>query len=198
GSVTTGSTLTLTQKNVLTSRTTIAGASLNSGGTITFKHIGLTGTPSLTFTHNAGGADTIDRDTGDWSSDGFQPGQTIAVSGTGLVNNDGVFQIASITNGGKRLTLAAGNFVASETVSGVSVSAPNTPDTITRASGSWSTDGFQAGQSITVAGTTSNNGVFQIGSISPDGKTLTPVDGEPVSNETPARGTQPTSTVRTS
>ena len=128
-------------------------------------------------------------------TDGFQAGQSIAVSGTGLVNNDASFQIASISSDGSTLVLAPGNFVASETVSGVSVGAPNIPDTITRSNGSWSSDGFQAGQSITVAGTKSNNGVFQIASISPDGTTLILVVGEAVVNETGPGSTRVTSAV---
>src|SRR5262249_3440181 len=153
------------------------------GGTITFKHVGLTGNPTLTFTHSSAGPDTIARSAGSWTADGFQPGQTIAVSGTGLVNNDAIFQIASISPDRATLTLAPGNFGAGEAVSGVSVGAPNTPDTITRSNGNWSSDGFQAGQTIAVAGTANNNGVFRIASISPDGTTLTLVVGEAVINE---------------
>jgi hypothetical protein len=39
------------------------------------------------------------------------------------------------------------------------------PDTITRVGGSFITDGFRAGMTITVAGSTSNNGVFTVASV---------------------------------
>lgn len=46
-------------------------------------------------------------------------------------------------------------------------------DTIARAAGSWTADGFQAGQTITVTGSTGNDGAYTIASISADGSTLT-------------------------
>lgn len=39
------------------------------------------------------------------------------------------------------------------------------PDTITRGSGSWITDGFKVGMTITVTGSTSNNGVYTIAAL---------------------------------
>jgi hypothetical protein len=54
-------------------------------------------------------------------------------------------------------------------------------DTITRSSGLWADDGFVVGQFIEVAGTTSNNGFFQIASVS--GATMTLVAGNALVNE---------------
>lgn len=46
-------------------------------------------------------------------------------------------------------------------------------DEISRSSGSWLEDGFVLGDSITITGTGSNNNVFQILAISPDGRRIT-------------------------
>ena len=69
-----------------------------------------------------------------------------------------------------------------------------TGDTIARSSGSWTTDGFAAGQTIQLSGTTStngnltNNGAFTIASVSSDGKTLTLTAANTV---VPTVGTEP-------
>ena len=46
------------------------------------------------------------------------------------------------------------------------------PDTISRTVGSWLDDGFSAGQTITVSGSTSNDGLFTIDSVTPTTITL--------------------------
>ncbi len=48
-----------------------------------------------------------------------------------------------------------------------------TPATITQTGGSWTSEGFDAGDQITVSGTASNDNTYTIGSISADGSTLT-------------------------
>ena len=45
-------------------------------------------------------------------------------------------------------------------------------DTITRGSGSWTSDGFLPGQVFQVSGSASNNGGFTVAGVSPDGRTL--------------------------
>ena len=78
---------------------------------------GVTGKPQFVFKDNAGSfdeRDTITRDSGSWLDDGFREGATITVTGTkrffGLgENNDGTFRVDSISEDGKRLTLALGD-----------------------------------------------------------------------------------------
>ena len=60
-------------------------------------------------------------------------------------------------------------------------------DTIQRSSGNWSSDGFVAGQRIYVKGSLANDGVYRIGSISGDGRTLTLNAGR-LLNEGPLAG----------
>ncbi|WP_442508220.1 hypothetical protein SH528x_007181 [Novipirellula sp. SH528] len=59
-------------------------------------------------------------------------------------------------------------------------------DEITRSSGSWVADGFRLGDSITITGTTNNNGVYTILAIDPSGRTIT-VDTV-LENETSSTG----------
>jgi Ca2+-binding RTX toxin-like protein len=61
------------------------------------------------------------------------------------------------------------------------------PDSITRSMGSWTDEGFAAGQTIAVSGTTSNNTNYEIASISTDGKTLYLVE-DTVVDETGVEG----------
>ena len=58
------------------------------------------------------------------------------------------------------------------------------PDRIVRASGSWFDAGFDAGMTLDISGTTNNNGVVFIGSISEDGSTITLAGGLDVTDET--------------
>ena len=59
--------------------------------------------------------------------------------------------------------------------------------TITRNAGSWTTDGFQAGDSIDVAGSlTANDGTYVIASISTNGEVLTLAAGSVLVNESSA------------
>ncbi|MFO0930932.1 MAG: hypothetical protein U0736_28540, partial [Gemmataceae bacterium] len=146
---------------------------------------------TLTFSDNGAAADTITRAAGSWLADQFAPNQQIVVSGTNFNNN--VYTIASISGDGRTLTLAADATLHNErTVSGSQVdiqaaSALSTADgndvpflvfsavgrSITRKDDrTWTADGFVAGQTISVTGTTSNDGAYRIASVSPDGKTL--------------------------
>src|SRR5262249_43385856 len=127
-----------------------------------------------------GTADTITRVGGSWLTDGFRPGQTITVNKGGSLNN-GTFTIDSVN--ALVITLSAADSLTNEgpansyTVTG--------PDTITRAAGSWITDGFAAGGSITVSkGGSSNNGTFTVGSVEATVLTLDPTDS--LNDEGPA------------
>jgi len=161
---------------------------------------GLTGNPGLTFAPAPGGAAsfpndaTLTRSAGSWTADGFQVGQIIHVSGAGQAGNNGSFAIDAISHDGTILYLVPG--IHNETDAGglqISVEAgvtsnpiltfapssgnsspfPNDP-TLTRSAGSWTADGFQAGQTINIAGATQagNNGSFTIDGVSADGTIL--------------------------
>lgn len=135
----------------------------------------LAGAGSLTFTDNGITQDTISRDTGSWVTDGFAVGQEITV--TGSAANDGDYVIADIIDGGKTLRLVADHTLTNETMPCEDVSViTETADTITRATGSWTDDGFAAGQYIAVSDTDSNDGTYLIAAVSADGRTLT-LDG---------------------
>ncbi|MCY2964194.1 MAG: hypothetical protein NT069_11270 [Planctomycetota bacterium] len=138
----------------------------------------LTGAASLIFTESTSTTlASIQRTTGNWRADGFAEGETIHLTGTASsgVNNDGLFQIASISSDGTTLSLANGGRIRSVTLTvsngGVSVAILN--DTLTRTAGSWTIDGFSAGQTIQLTGTGAPpNGIAPIQSISADGRVL--------------------------
>ncbi len=73
----------------------------------------MTGNPKLTFTHRAGGFDTITRDSGSWLpefGDGFVTGQSITISGT--AHNDGSYLIGVVSE--DTIVLAPNEIVADE------------------------------------------------------------------------------------
>ncbi|MBC2721360.1 MAG: hypothetical protein HGJ97_01595, partial [Desulfosporosinus sp.] len=115
----------------------------------------------------------IRRTSGSWLDDGFFPDQLIEISGT--LHNNGYHQIESISDDGKTLYLDVSGEVTPETIgSGGQITiSGDAPDRIRRNSGSWTSDGYAAGQFIRVTGTTHNNGMYQIKSISEDGRLLT-------------------------
>src|SRR5690606_30298636 len=121
------------------------------------------------------------------------PQQRIMVSGTQF--NDGDYVVAAISSDGRTLTLDLApdvSLVPESVESGPMMDivaapllSPATGDeaphlvfspadhSIRRLDGrSWAADGFAAGQTIVVVGTLSNDGIYRIGSISPDGGTL--------------------------
>jgi hypothetical protein len=126
----------------------------------------MTGTPTLSFAEVGASGDTITRSAGSWISDGFAVGDAITVTGS-VSNNVSSAIIASLTATVLTLGAAAGDDLVNEAAAaGCSViGSPSltfaevgaSGDTITRSRGSWLTDGFRAGDIITVTGTTGNN-----------------------------------------
>ena len=113
-------------------------------------------------------ADTITRNTGDWLADGFLAGQTITVANAGV--NSGTYQIGSVS--ADTLTLTSEDRLTDALpASGVSL---RSGDTITRNTGSWLADGFEAGQTIVTTGAGANNGSFKIEKVSKTTLTLVP------------------------
>ena len=100
----------------------------------------------------------------------LRTGQTIQIAGTG--KNNASYTIQALSSDGTTLYLPASS-LQSETTSAGTITAtagPGLSGTITLGSGTWSGDGYAAGNSITVAGTASNDGTYTIKSI--NGETL--------------------------
>ena len=144
-----GLTLTLSQGETLTNGTDLAGVA------------------SVT------GPDTLTRSSGSFINDGFTPGQVITVTNTS--HNNGTYVVGSVTGGTLTLESTTGELTGDPTLT--FTPGTNGGGTITRSDladgGSWYQDGFEAGQTITIQGSASNDGTYTIASISPDGSTLT-------------------------
>ncbi|MEO1591091.1 MAG: hypothetical protein AAFU71_07345, partial [Cyanobacteria bacterium J06632_22] len=134
-------------------------ASVN-GNTLTLADTAELASSSSSIGVSVVGADSIRRNAGSWSDDGFEVGQVITVSGAG--DNDGNYEIAEIA--GDVLTLVEGNvFTSQADISGVAI---ESSDRITRSTGSWIDDGFIPGQTLTISGSGSNDGTFTIDEVS--------------------------------
>ncbi len=172
--------------------------------------------PGASLTFAPGSSPTITRDVGDWTLDGFVDGDLITVSNTAAQN--GSYKIASVSVDGKVMTLATGTTIeAAQNVANATIVGDATlkfvkktnlagnptltftdnadlegvndqPDTIVRSTGSWTSDGFRAGQMIVVVGTGLNNQSLQIASISADGLTITLHEDDVAQNEANVSG----------
>lgn len=113
----------------------------------------MSGTPTLTFDATA---HTITRSVGSFISDGFAVGDEFTVAGT--TSNNGSYTISSLS--ATVITLASG-LVNEGPVSDAAIAGSNAltfaSHTCTRSGGSWLNDGFAVGDSVTFAGTASNN-----------------------------------------
>ncbi|MEO1639795.1 MAG: hypothetical protein AAFU41_11175 [Pseudomonadota bacterium] len=119
--------------------------------------------------------DTVVSTTGD--TDSYTIRLTSAPSADVTINvvDDGQTQVdaAALESNGRVSILQLANIGASATNAFTFDAVADAPDTITRESGSWLTDGFLAGQTVDITGTDDNNGAFQIAEISEDGLTIT-------------------------
>lgn len=122
----------------------------------------MSGNPNLTFAEVGASGDTITRDAGSFIAEGFAIGDTITVSGSASNNVTGAITGVSalvLTMGTTDLTpegpVSNVTITGSPTMTFAEVGA--TGDTITRSSGSWTDDGFRVGDTVTIAGTVSNN-----------------------------------------
>jgi hypothetical protein len=125
----------------------------------------MTGSPTLTFAEVGATGDTITRSAGSWITDGFVVGDFITVTGAiNGNNNETSARIAALT--ATVITLDTDDLDNEVGTAGCTVVArPGLTfaevgaigDTITRNRGSWLDDGFRAGDTITVAGSGSNN-----------------------------------------
>lgn len=127
----------------------------------------MVGHPSLTFAEVGATGDTITRATGSWVTDGFQVGDYIRVTGTASNNVSG--KITGVT--ATVLTLDTTDLAAETIATEVpritcEASFVFATTTITRNTGSWIAEGFAVGDTVTIAGTASNNGTAIITTLS--------------------------------
>jgi hypothetical protein len=131
----------------------------------------MSGSPTLTFLEVGATGDTITRSAGSWITDGFAVGDTITVAGSASNNVTGAIASLSATV----ITLGTTDLANEGPVSDCTVTASPTltfaevgatGDTVTRSSGSWLNDGFAVGDTVTFAGTASNNVSGAIASLS--------------------------------
>jgi len=179
----------------LTASESLADESHAFGVTILATTLISTGTTlDLSLTHTDP-RDSVERDSGSWTEDGFEAGMVIHVSNSGA--NDGAYLINEVngttiflhkTHNLTTQTLAAGGTteIASHPPRPITIhtnTLKGNPeltftnvyggrDLITRSAGSWLTDGFLEGQTITVSGAGANDGVYTIATISTDGLTI--------------------------
>ncbi len=173
---------------------------VKGGDTLTFADKGKKGDTDF-------GGDTLARTNGSWKDDGFAAGDKITISGTSSNNTaaDSTYTIASISADGLTLSFDESVELSAESktsIAAVSIekfveptkltgssglsltftdnagaSGGDERDTIVRGSGSWSDDGFSAGDAISITGTGSNDSgsdqTYTIKEISEDGLTFT-------------------------
>lgn len=153
---------------------------------------------------------------GDFAAAGVTTGDYIRITDGGLagdVNLIGVYKIASVatstltvnivdnenwtaTTGVDFEILEPGMFLQQKSVTATTVTASTdalsfadaNPDTITRDSGSFITDGYVPGMAITVNGTTSNDGTYTVATVS--STVLTLISSASLTNEGPLSGSQ--------
>ena len=185
---------------------TLASPLLTGNPTLTFRNNPDTATLQV--------PDTITRSAGSWIDDGFMAGQQIQVSGSSRNDKTFTIASVTDTvitlvpddvlsfESGNTITVYVDELYPENTVGGTDqvfinslIGTPlNTqltfsdnginPDTITRASGSWISDGFKAGQIITVQGSLANDSAYTIESVTDT--TLTLRAGDALTDETGA------------
>lgn len=117
----------------------------------------MTGSPTLTFLEVGATGDTITRGSGSFLTDGFANGMVVTVALSASNNVTG--KVTGVT--ATVLTLDTADLVNEGPVSGCTVVGSHglvfAATTATRSGGSWLADGFAVGDSVTFAGTVSNN-----------------------------------------
>jgi hypothetical protein len=185
-----GSVITLAAGDVLVDEAGAFGVAIKA---TTLVNTGTTLNLDLTHTDPR---DSIRRQDGaDWSADGFEAGMVINVDNSGAndgaylideVNGDTIFLHKTHTLANQTLAAGGATEIASHPPRPITIhtttmqGAPDLAfssvyggrDLITRSAGSWLSDGFLEGQTITVSGSGVNDGVYQIATISADGLTI--------------------------
>lgn len=123
----------------------------------------MTGAPNITFAEVGSTGDTITRAAGSFIADGFAVGDVITVSGAVATSgyNNVTGAIASLT--ATVITLGSTDLINEGPIGAVAIVASegltfaSSGHTVTRSVGSWLSDGFAVGDSVTISGTASNN-----------------------------------------
>lgn len=135
-------------------------------------------TTQVTFAEVGGTGDTITRSTGSWVADGVLVGDLVTVTGSASNNITTAAKITTVT--ATVLTLDTDDLIgevgvtATFTFSG-SLTFSDSGETIVRNRGSWITDGFRVGQSVTID-SASNDGVGTVTTVTTSTLTLTSGD----------------------
>lgn len=130
---------------------------------------------NITFAEVNTTGDTITRNAGSWATDGFATGDILTTSGAAQSGNNKAYtaQKVTVTNA-TVITLGTDDLVDEGPVANIvivghaSLTFAAAGDTCTRAGGtpgSWIDDGFRVGDTITVAGTASNNGTYTVTAV---------------------------------
>jgi len=129
-------------------------------------------TANVTFAEVGATGDTITRASGSFVSDGFATGDILTISGS--TSNNGTLAAAATVTSATVITLDTDDLadegpVANVSITGVaSLTFSDAADTVVRAggnAGSWLTDGFRVGDSVTISGTSSNDGTFTVTAV---------------------------------
>ena len=118
---------------------------------------------TIAFVEGGASADTITDSVGGFVSAGFTAGGKIKVAGT--ASNDGTYTIDTVVAG--TITLISADDLADELAgTAFTITQTNTgADTITDSASGFLVTGFQAGDQITVSGSTLNDGTYVIASV---------------------------------
>lgn len=118
----------------------------------------MAGSPSLTFAEVGGTGDTVTRATGSWLADGMAVGDFVTFAATASNNVTGPIASLSATVLTFGTTDLAAEVIATATgVAHAGLVFDSTVHTVTRSRGSWVSDGFRVGDSVSFLGTASNN-----------------------------------------
>ena len=118
---------------------------------------------TIAFVEGGASADTITDSVGGFVTAGFTAGGKIKVAGT--ASNDGTYTIDTVVAG--TITLISADDLADELAgTAFTITQTNTgADTITDSASGFLVTGFQAGDQITVSGSTLNDGTYVIASV---------------------------------
>jgi hypothetical protein len=176
----TATTLTVTKAGGTVAQSAASGRSITADQRITVTKAGGTALeagstgPTTLLSATAGG---YARSAGDFIADGFVVGQTISATGFVVPGNNGTSTITAITPTTLTVTKTVAPVPeAGSTGLGTFGTTTGSSGGFTRTVGSFITDGFQVGHSVTTSGflDSSNNGTFTVTGVTATTLTVTP------------------------
>jgi hypothetical protein len=165
-------------------------------GRLSQQRVRMLGDPEITFTQGAGPpTDTITRDAGNFVDEGFVAGDWVTTAGASEAANNGSWPL----DGAASATLilgVAGELTNDVDAAGITivgspgltfVDGGGSDDALVKSSGtSWLDDGFKAGDTMTISGTVSNDGDYEILNVTAD--TITVATGSFTAEEISSYG----------